>query len=104
MKGTCDSDPATICQGGNDQTGGGSHVLVTVLEAGTDLLHTAVIDLLIPVVSELLLPSKVVDGGNIILDKIFHDITGMHVSGDEGHNDLSLKGSKFTSDELSKLA
>jgi hypothetical protein len=82
MKGTCDSDPATICQGSDDQTGGGSHVLVTILEAGTDLLHTAIIDLLIPVVSELLLPSKVVDGGNIILNEIFYDITGMHISGD----------------------
>jgi hypothetical protein len=82
MKGTCDSDPATIGQGRDDQTGGGSHVLVAVLEAGTDLLHTAIIDFLIPVVSELLLPSKVVDGGNIILNEIFDDITGMHISGD----------------------
>jgi hypothetical protein len=51
----------------------------------------------------LLLPSEVVDGANIVLEEVINDITGMDVSCDQGHNDLSLQGCEFASDELSKL-
>jgi hypothetical protein len=104
VKSTSNGNPAAICQGCDYQTGSGTHIFVAVLEAGADLFNSAIVCFFVPVVSELLLPSEIIDRTDIVLNKTLNDITSVHISCDQSHNNLSLKGCQFASDELSEMA
>mmetsp|Transcript_43967 Transcript_43967/g.42566 ORF Transcript_43967/g.42566 Transcript_43967/m.42566 type:complete len:210 (-) Transcript_43967:622-1251(-) len=93
-----DSDPAPVCERCDDQPGSSPHVLIAVFERSIDLSHSAIFNIFIPAVSELLLPPELKDRLHIFLAELIHNVPRMDVCGDKGHNDLPLEGVQLASD------
>ena len=74
-----DGHPAAVGQIGDDEPRGGAHVLVAVVEYGVDLLDEDVVDLVVPVVPELLQPVEVLDGLHVFSDEFVNDVAAVDV-------------------------
>ena len=98
MKGTCNSNPTSVCERSDNQTSCSSHILITILQAGLNLVDIddtvapfAVTVLSLVVVSELLLPIKVVDRGDFVCFKFLNNVSCVHIGRNQGDNDASLQ-------------
>ena len=104
MESASDRYPAPVCQRGNDEPTRCPHILVPILQISVDLLDPAIISLFLPVVSQLLLPGKVVYGCHALLDQAFNYVPCMDISGDQSNYDFSLQRSQLASHQLCQLS
>lgn len=107
MKGTSNGNPALVSQGGNDETGTGTHVLVTVIKHGLNLANDTLgflltVNLLVGV-TELLLPVEIILTRTVLSSELIDDITGMDILSDQGLDDFTLEVSQLTTDNLGKF-
>jgi hypothetical protein len=86
-QGRCDGNPTPISQGRNNQSGGGPKILIPILQRRGNLLMYGLI--LLQIVSELLLPQKIVQRLTLVLIQGINDIPVMNLDRDQGHDDLS---------------
>jgi hypothetical protein len=91
MESTGNGNPTLICQGCDNESGCGTHVLIGVHEGSLDLLYLCILSFIDPVVAELLLPLEIIDGADIVSSQVSYNITSMHISGNQSHNDLTLE-------------
>ena len=94
VQGTRDGDPALIRERRDDETGSGSHVLVTIEEHGLNLANHALsfseaLNLFV-VVSKLLLPIEVVGAAAVLPSKLVDDGTVMDILCDQGRQYQTL--------------
>lgn len=99
---TCDGDPALISEGSDDQSGGGSQVLIAIVHSGSDLPHQAQVAFF-NVVLQLLLPCEVINGLRLHIDEIGDDITIVDISSDQCHCNFVIEGFEIGPDEFSEL-
>jgi hypothetical protein len=68
-----------------------------------DLAHIGVqvLERLIPIVPELLLPQEILNGSYVLIGKGFHNITSMHILSDQSYDHLVLNRSEAIPDQFS---
>jgi hypothetical protein len=95
----CDSNPALVSQRSDDQTGGCTQILITVVHGGGYLPHNAGV-VVFNVVFKLLLPCEIMDGLNIGVDQVHYDVPVVDVGSNEGNSHFVIQRLKIASNEL----
>ncbi len=95
-----DGHPAPVRKGSDDQPGGGPQVLMAVVQSRTHLLDGQHLDGiaapetlgLTVVIPELLLPLKLMDALDFLLDELLEDVPVVNILSNEGDHCLALAG------------
>ena len=99
MKSTCNSDPASVGERSDDKSSGSSKILIPIEKLGLNLSgQNSLIDV---IKSQLLQPLEIVHG--LACLQILHNISIVHILGDQSHKCFSFQRGQVWSDELYQL-
>jgi len=73
-----------------------------VHDASIDLPDDAIIELLVPVVAQLLLPHEVLDACDLFIVQLLNDVSVMDILCNQGNNTLTLEACQLVPDQLSE--
>ena len=98
-----DGDPAPVGERSDDKSGGRPKVLIAIVEEGSDLFNETIVKLVIPVVSQLLLPLKIHDIIHISIRQFIDNVPVVDLGCDQCHYYFPLNVCQVSSDHLSQL-
>lgn len=84
MFGRCKSNIALICEWGDNQSWPVSEILIAILERSVCLLYQAIVNLYVPIISELFTELEIIQVFDLLLHEFGDHISCMYIQHNQG--------------------